>query len=621
MAVTYERVTLSLVNYNMFKYAYSDGLYPRYPAIVSLSSNPASDLGDAIKSDLFKTMLANGVDNMNLYDTTNNVIGSIAISQYISQYVTFEQLSGSSDEQTSTSAYPDYRNTGTATYGIKYRRFVVDPNYAHTNGIKVVITLNGNTITRYLGSSIGAYQISDQYGTATAANVDSVLFGSGNMPKTLGLMSRTTGGVEHKYLDVVSLGAVSDEYAWGIYSVEHEVSLLADNLNITDYIVQEDGYVNELMNRFSPRYYSNMTGIYVIPESTMNDLSEGLVQQNLADWLNRAFFGSDGKQYIMAFRWYYGLLDSIQKTADLHNINFGVGKVTLGALGETPVQAKVATREFAVWQTSEMSVMPHFDNYLDMLSTYELYLPYYGFLNIDPNDIVGGTIQVFYNINLVTGTANINVVCKTARTGNLKTKSYTLNAQVGIEIPFGADMLKEMTTAWAQTCGKAFATGASMGLGMSGQGFGDIVGQAEGAMNAIASNPDITEDERAMALNNAKSVQDSARNAQSVVNVAQHAMNTMSNTTPALSPVIRSGGTSNESGSLDELFPYLLITRPMSAAPSNYEEYVGMPSYKSANLGSISGFTKVAAIKPSSMANAPKYLDEIIAQLKAGVYL
>ena len=377
--------------------------------------------------------------------------------------------------------------------------------------------------------------------------------------------------------------------------------------------------MNELMNRFSPRYYAGTLGIYLIGTDDIADVMQAMMEVDASDVLKNIFFGSDGKEYIVGCRWYYGLINasghtqgSVSALSKKREIKVGNHRLDLN---NSPLYANLAASEFATWTSRELSVPAHFNNYLDFMSRYQLFIPYYGFLDIAANDIVGGTVQLIYNINIVSGIANIVVACKNSRTGNSKTKYYNVTARVGIDIPFGSDMMNTLVVNWAQTCGKAFMTGATLGTGMAMANAMENVSQA----NSALSNIDFNTAEGREAANNVAKYRDAA---QASVNRSQFTKAILNDiNVKSVDAPNRSGSTNDEAGSLDELNPYLLITRPVSVEPDEYEDYVGVPSAEVKKLSECTGFTQIAAVQPRALDDAPKYVNEIISQLQAGVYL
>lgn len=408
------------------------------------------------------------------------------------------------------------------------------------------------------------------------------------------------------------------------------------NYDITDAVdiepepVQEDGFVNEIENRFSPRVEAGSMGGYIIPadgDYPIETIMSALMTVNAGSVLKDYLFGSDGKEYVMGLRWYYGLNLGFEKPKVFPNrMSVKVGGYSLIHNALT-MYAKCLEREFYEWSTHELSVPGIHHNYLDYLSSYQLYLPYYGFLDIDPNDIVDGSIKVYYNINLYTGFSQIIVQCKSSRTNNQAVKCYTVSCQVGEDVPYGTNISKDMMLAWAETCAKAFTTGAKIGAGIYGGpsidsgntgnvSWQDVMNSDEYSGAASMSQ---AQAEKIAKVANRRG--DLRRDAQYAANKVLDANVNMSHNTPR-----RSGSGNCETGNLDELFPYLLITSPIDAEPQQRDNYVGRPTTEVSTLASLSGFTQVAAIAPESTvlnANAPKesYMSEIISLLNAGVYL
>lgn len=404
----------------------------------------------------------------------------------------------------------------------------------------------------------------------------------------------------------------------------------ASNINFEDYIIPEVGYMNELANRFSPRVHSNGIGLYVVPPEPsespeeingIRDITEALVKTNLTD-MAACIFATNPAQCVINIKWYYGLKGAIDniKSQNLYDMIIGPIQLTTDLVGSTKMHARYARTEFVEWHTSKLNVPAHFNNYLDFRSSYKLYLPYYGFIDIDPNDIVGGTIQVFYNINLVSGATMITIACNNPRNANTDTKYYSVSCTVGEDVPFGADIMKYDLLTFAQTAGKAatfaFSFGGA-GMGAVAASAGSQVAQATSLLNDIGNEPGTDTSKIVEARDKAQSKYNTATTLGGIGKGVEAA----SSITPNVNVPARSNGSNPEVGTLDELHPYLLITRPVNVEPADYEDYVGLPSSQAVALSTCNGFTQVAAIKPQSMTDAPKYFNEIMSLLQAGVYL
>ena len=579
----------------------------------------------------------NAAVNFTLLDEDSQSVGAIKFPVVRKAYVTAATggtQSGAYAMKADWYDYPDPNQIGiTCEAWMKFEVLCTGftntvNNKVNFDGITCQLIKNGTTRTFNLPAivySINSWQDGyvTWYGDDWAAYGLLTFAGLGNTTYiNSGCFTPAVMVIHDEKLDIdnqIVLPSDSSGY-WAVFSSGWGQAIdISDVVNLEGEPIPEEGYMNELMNRFSPRQYAGTLGIYLIGTDDIAAVMQAMMEVDVSDVLANIFFGSDGKEYIVGCRWYYGLLQESGHTQghisqNEHKYEIKVGNHRLDLNG-APIYAYIADKEFATWTSSELSVPAHFNNYLDFMSRYQLYIPYYGFLDIAANDIVGGTIQLIYNINLVSGVADIVVACKNSRTGSLKTKYYTVTARLGIDIPFGSDMMKTLVLNWAQTCGKAFATGATLGAGMAVAGAMENISQA----NTALSNVNLDTEEGRMAANNIVKARDAS---QAEYNRAQFArsiigdINVKSVDTPN-----RSGGTNDESGSLDELHPYLLITRPVSVEPSNYEDYVGVPSAASKKLSTCSGFTQIAAVKPEALTNPPKYVNEILSLLQSGVYL
>lgn len=402
---------------------------------------------------------------------------------------------------------------------------------------------------------------------------------------------------------------------------------------------QEDGYVNELDNRFSPRTHSIMTGMYVafadtiagVEDYQMSEIASALMTFDLGDAIKKTLLGSDGKEFIISVNWFYGIRAGLAaKNMILGPSDFRVGGQWPKA-GLTPghvVPLNNVGTEYFLWETPELSVGHKFGDYRDYLANYKIFLPYYGFVDIDPNDAVDAYIKIYYNINMLSRAADIVITTRSSRTNNQNVKIMSLSTTVGVEVPFGADACKSMMLAVAQTAGKAITTAASVYLGARTGQIGAAIASnsAANAYDTSMMNASIMSGNNVVDLNAAsKGVTDklsenaSLRKQAAGIKAVQNAIPDMPNM--AIPSTTRSNGSGSENGSLDELHPYMLIEWPVTCEPNDWEDYVGIPASASTYLTANLGFTQVGAVHPDSMANAPKYIDEIIAQLKAGVYL
>lgn len=103
--------------------------------------------------------------------------------------------------------------------------------------------------------------------------------------------------------------------------------------------------------------------------------------------------------------------------------------------------------------------------------------------------------------------------------------------------------------------------------------------------------------------------------------VASNAIGGLSGSFSGTPPSRNGGGIDNETGSLGDFQPSIIITRPIALAPSDYNMQVGLPDNSSGTVGSFNGYIKAGAIKQSAVSGLPRQvIDEISQMLRAGVY-
>lgn len=645
MAVTLDNVTLNLVDYKRLTYDESDLPFATEGYPIGFTATSFQDLSFIQNLSVFGKMLNAGINRMDLYDANSQVIGNIQITNYQEIYVTAQPYTDNVDGieyQYGNNAYMPYlSDSGSRHYvgGVKFKAF---SGISSSQKMTFTVTLNNDsfTVRGPAGDGYLIKQVDDAYGSWNANTITSVIFegpSTGDFIYSLGLVTLYDNGVPHLYL-------TKTEFFPEFYFtpngsnqivVRQNEGIIADNLSFTEHPIEEDGYVNELDDRFSPRAHSVMTGMYVIyadnDDAQMTDVAKAMFSFKFSDWVETHFFGSDGKDMVVGINWFYGLRATLAAKDNIigpSDIRIGGSFLRTTDDPNDVIQANNLAREFIMWETPELYLNGKYSDYRDYLANYKIYLPYYGFADLDPNDAVNAYIKVYYNINLYSRAADIVITTRSARTNNIEEKIMTLTTTVGEEVPFGADACRNMMTALAQTAGKAITTGASIALGARG-GQIDAAIASNSAANAYDTSmmsASIMSGNNVVDLNAAsKGVTDklsenaSLRSKSAGVKAAQNAIPDMPNM--ALPATNRSNGSGSENGTLDELHPYVMISWPVTCEPNDWEDYVGMPASASTYLTANLGFTQVGAVHPDSMANAPKYLDEIIAQLKAGVYL
>lgn len=252
------------------------------------------------------------------------------------------------------------------------------------------------------------------------------------------------------------------------------------------------------------------------------------------------------------------------KTDGTHIINLGYVPSGVSALR--------VSDQFQTFQTSGL-VIPHkYNSYLDYspYTTAEIYLPFIGFQRLNINDVMGKTVSVVYNIDMLSG------IC-TALVKVDDTTMYSYSGNMAMFLPLSAGNWARMMTPIFGAVGGV----ASMGAGIAGVMSGSSL---------LGST--------ATAVSGAKSLGNLEGNA-----------------------VSRSGEISGNSGILGDYQPFIVVTRPINDRPSTYNSNIGQTYNKSAQLGTLSGFTVIEEAHIEGMNATDAEKQEIERLLKEGVIL
>lgn len=243
-------------------------------------------------------------------------------------------------------------------------------------------------------------------------------------------------------------------------------------------------------------------------------------------------------------------------------------------LGYVPsgVSALRVSNQFQTFQTSGLVVPHKYNSYLDYspYTTAEIYLPFIGFKSLNINDVMGKTVSVNYNIDMLSGTCTAIVKVD----GN---SMYSYSGNMALFLPLSAGN-------WARMMNSIFgAIGgvASMGAGIAGVMSGSaLLGSTATAVSG------------ARTLGNLES-----------------------------NSVSRSGEIVGNAGILGDYQPFIVVTRPINDKPSTYNSNIGQTYNKSVQLGTLSGFTIVDEAHIEGMSATETEKKEIERLLKEGVIL
>lgn len=240
----------------------------------------------------------------------------------------------------------------------------------------------------------------------------------------------------------------------------------------------------------------------------------------------------------------------------------GLGIVANG----NPLEKQFRTIHFGTLYLAEM-----FESYLDYeASSFSLYLPFIGEVDIPVSEVMGGSIDVDYTIDFFTGQCVANVLCtktipisQTNIANQYSQHSYQGNCAVQVPISH---------ISYSNLVG-SLINAASAGLkgGVAGAAFslaGDLAGGG-------------------------------------------------------FKPTVQTKGTiSANAGFCAILYPYITITRPITAEPESFQEVMGYPSYMDGKLATCQGLCICDDINLSGLSGATdSEISRIKQMCKEGIYI
>lgn len=268
------------------------------------------------------------------------------------------------------------------------------------------------------------------------------------------------------------------------------------------------------------------------------------------------------------------------------NPSVGAAQAITIADVSTGVNSYPVTSQYVEVPCGSITVNEYWGAYLDYepYTKAEIYLPYIGTHPISIDDIMGKTITIVYHVDVLSGSCTAYIKCG-------RSVLYSFIGQCASSIPIGG---KDWTNVITGALTIATAIGSMVAMGgsaapMSGNATPQQIAHAENAHKAAM-------------IRQAGSV------ASTAVNV--------------LKPSIgKSGSMSGTGGLMAVQKPYLILTRPKQAIPGSQNHYMGYPSFITAIIGTLSGYTEVEEVHLNNIPATDNELAEIEELLRGGVYL
>ena len=239
------------------------------------------------------------------------------------------------------------------------------------------------------------------------------------------------------------------------------------------------------------------------------------------------------------------------------------GRQTIAVFDETTlVESDYVANQFYSVNCGSVTIHEDTNSYLDYDNTkVEIFLPYIGFKTLNTKDVMGKSINVLYNIDVLTGVCIAFIIIN----------GFIINSfegNIAYNIPLTSTDNTRMITGLLQasvTGGAAVATGGSSLI---------MASAANSAIGALGNmKPDID----------------------------------------------RAGSLGSNIGYIGYKKPYVLVTRPKADTILNQNTFEGFPSYKNVLMSNLSGFFKVESVHLTNIDATDNEINEIETLLKEGV--
>ena len=243
--------------------------------------------------------------------------------------------------------------------------------------------------------------------------------------------------------------------------------------------------------------------------------------------------------------------------------NGGGATVNVGNISTGVTMTKAASQYVEV-DCGTLNIEEYWGAYLDYdpYTQAEIYLPYIGTHPLKVDDIMGKAVRVVYHVDILSGACTAFVKCG----GSVL---YEFIGQCSSSIPItGND--------WTNVINGVISIAGAIGTMVA-------TGGASAPMSAGV--------------------------------IAATAVNNM-----FMKPnVEKSGSMSGTGGMLALQTPYLILTRPHQALPTDQNIFMGYPSFITENLSEIGGYTEIESIHLEGISGTEQEISEIETLLKGGV--
>ena len=349
---------------------------------------------------------------------------------------------------------------------------------------------------------------------------------------------------------------------------------------------------------------------YLVNNAQLKEFAKWLFVDNWGEaiWreLTIATFGNiyDSLISVMSYPFAVGQLPGITTVS---------GNIYLGSLNSGASSSGILAKSFSQIDWGTISITEYWGNFLDYAphTKIQLFLPWgTGFVDIDPNEVMNGTLQVKTNIELSKGTCvHIVYTGEGAIIG-------TYNGFCGAQYPITA----------VDTSGKAIGA-AIAGISLAVAGASGAIAKEAGARGTHALQvASATTNAGYPSLPHLRMAGLEELHKEATYNAISSGAAKVAATSSLAAARIpaafnRNGSFAPNAAGMMPQKPFIVMTWPDQSVPEQYGSHVGYPSNIYISLGRLRGYTEVGAIHLDGINCTEHEREELMSLLQGGVIL
>lgn len=244
----------------------------------------------------------------------------------------------------------------------------------------------------------------------------------------------------------------------------------------------------------------------------------------------------------------------------------GRDDITIGYLN-SGVNSNYVSGQYVTVNCGSVSLSEFYQNVFDYppFTEVSLYLPFVGIVKLDTSDVMRGSVNVVYHVDVVTGAclAEVNVIRDSS--GGI---IYTYTGNCAVQYPLSSGSYMGVVTSAVGLAAGAVATYATGGAALP-----FLLRHGVGAVSSARTN------------------------------------------------VQRSGNFSANAGAMGCKKPYFIISRPQSNLANNFNMFVGKPANFTTKIGACTGFVSCTEVHIENCNGTDAELAELENLLKTGIII